>query len=91
MDNQTVVGIATGATPLEQDSLEPTCRRVGSSMFSLLGKRWYLQRDGCEFVMWRRRCYNKQADHIANVALQNREPAHGVLDCWHRAVAERHN
>ena len=57
-------------------------------MIGLLHEELYLQHDGCEFVMWRRRCYNKQADQIADVTLQNPESAHIVLECWHTAVAE---
>ena len=85
VDNSMVVGVATGTVELVHSSTEHVFRRIGNIMCEPLEKNWLPQHDGAEFVVWRRRSGNKQADHIANVALRDNQPACVVLDAWHQA------
>ena len=50
------------------------------------------QHEGSDYVHWRKREFNKQADHIANLALQHNSPANVVfLEAWKQAIDESHH
>ena len=38
-------------------------------MYDILKTGWPPYKDSQHFIEWRRRCYNKQADHIANMTM----------------------
>lgn len=75
MDNSAVVGIANGYNKLEHPFIEPDFIRINDTMYNLININILPQHSGADFVVWRRRAFNKQADHIANLALLHNEPA----------------
>ena len=53
--------------------MKPLIERVHNSMYSMWKSGWKPHKDSKNFLEWRYRRFNKQADHIANMTMLNRK------------------
>ena len=84
-DNQVLANIVSGKKKITESPLSVVFRRVTRAFTTLIQLKYLPFKDTGEYVYWRKRDFNKQADHIANVTLDTQR---GQFHCDKTALRE---
>ena len=72
VDCQALAGLFCGEMTLKDESFRRPCVRIMQSVKELWGSGWWPKRDTDCFVQWAPRRHNGPADHLANVAMDEK-------------------
>ena len=88
VDNQVLANIVSGKKKITESPLSVVFRRITRAFTTLIQLKNLPNKDTGEYVYWRKRDFNKQADHIANVTLDTQR---GQFHCDKTPLREAKN
>ena len=68
--------VMNGRTKLLTPELEPAFNRMSSYLFGLIEAGWLPPSTALDYVIWRKRCFNKIADYIVNYTMDTKRSWH---------------